>query len=47
MTHRSDVPESATSTRRPAHALSSDDQAAARACGTVHATSVVSAVKRA
>jgi len=47
MTHRSDAPEPATSTRRPAQALSSDDLPAARACGTVHAASVVSAVKRA
>ena len=47
MTRRSDAPEPATSTRRPAHALSSDDLAAARAYGTVHAASVVSAVKRA
>ena len=47
MTHRSDAPEPATSTRWHAHALSSDDLAAARAHGTVHAASVVSAVKRA
>ena len=47
MTHRSDAPEPATSTRWRAHALSSDDLAAARAYGTVHAASVVSAVKRA
>ena len=47
MTHRSDAPEPATPTRWPAHARGSDDLAAARACGTVHAASVVSAVKRA
>ncbi len=47
MTHRSDAPQPATPARWPAHALSSDDLAAARACATVHAASVVSAVKRA
>jgi hypothetical protein len=47
MTHRDDDPEPATSTRWPARAPSPDDVAAARAYGTVHAASVVSAVKRA
>jgi len=47
MTHRSDAPEPATSTRCPAHALSSDDLAAAPAYGTVHAASVVAAATRA
>ncbi len=46
MTHRSDAPEPATSTRLPAHARSSGDLAAARTHGTVHAASVLSAVKR-